>query len=112
MVSSVYFVYESANFNPRIKVLLFLDSAQVGLLKMYKTTFLGVLEAEKLQKHKCTLFSETPCTHGQKYGIFLQNPTAGLQTYLARGAQVPQQFAALLQDFCGQTHRHTDNRTL
>ena len=29
---------------------------------MYKTTFLGVLEAEKLQKHKCTLFSETPCT--------------------------------------------------
>ena len=29
---------------------------------MYKTTFLGVLEAEKLQKHKCTLFSETPCS--------------------------------------------------
>ena len=30
---------------------------------MYKTTFLGVLEAEKLQKHKCTLFSETPCRY-------------------------------------------------
>ena len=29
---------------------------------MYKTTFLGILEAEKLQKHKCTLFSETPCS--------------------------------------------------
>ena len=82
-----HFVYESANFNPRIKVLLFLDSAQRGLLenvqnhfsrhlrswefaktiehiknwnllilhrqgcsKMYKTTFLGILEAKKLQK--------------------------------------------------------------
>ena len=33
MVHGDYFVYESANFNPRIKVLLFLDSAQVGLLK-------------------------------------------------------------------------------
>ena len=32
---------------------------------MYKTTFLGVLEAEKLQKHKCTLFSETPCSKSQ-----------------------------------------------
>ena len=33
---------------------------------MYKTVFPGVLEAEKLQKHKCTLFSETPCitVHG------------------------------------------------
>ena len=44
---------------------------------MYKTTFLGVLEAEKLQKHKCTLFSETPCIksdvrffsiHNEDYG--------------------------------------------
>ena len=33
MVHSDYFVHESANFNPRIKVLLFLDSAQGGLLK-------------------------------------------------------------------------------
>ena len=33
MVPSDNFVYESANFDPRIKVLLFLDSAQGGLLK-------------------------------------------------------------------------------
>ena len=33
MVHGDYFVYESANFNPRIKVLLFLDSTQGGLLK-------------------------------------------------------------------------------
>ena len=61
MEHSDFFVYESANFNPRIKVPLFLDSAQVGLLKDVQTTFLGVVEAKKLQKYKCTLFSETPC---------------------------------------------------
>ena len=27
---------------------------------MYKITFLGLLEAKKYQKTKCTLFSETP----------------------------------------------------
>ena len=30
---------------------------------MYKTTFLVHLEAEKLQKTKCTPFSETPCSN-------------------------------------------------
>ena len=33
MVPSDYFVYRSANLNPRIKVLLFLDFAQGRLLK-------------------------------------------------------------------------------
>ena len=33
MVSSDYFVYESANINPRIKVPLFLDSTSAGLLE-------------------------------------------------------------------------------
>ena len=54
MVSSVYFVYESANFNPRIKVLLFLDSVQVGLLKNVQKHFsmrLGSREITKAQVH-------------------------------------------------------------
>ena len=54
MVSSVYFVYESANFNPRIKVLLFLDSAQVGLLKDVQNPFprrRGSQEIAKIQVH-------------------------------------------------------------
>ena len=33
MVSCDYFVYESANINPRIKVPLFLDSTSAGLLE-------------------------------------------------------------------------------
>ena len=54
MVSSVYFVYESANFNPRIKVPLFMDSAQVGLLKNVQNHFsrrLGSREITKTQVH-------------------------------------------------------------
>ena len=54
MVSSDYFVYESANFNPRIKVRLFLDSAQVGLLKNVQNHFsrrLGSREIAKTQVH-------------------------------------------------------------
>ena len=39
MEHSDYFVYESAYFNPRIKVLLFLDSAQVELLKNVQNHF-------------------------------------------------------------------------
>ena len=31
----------------------------------------------------------------KKCGIYLPNPTAGLRTYWAQGAQVSQQFAAL-----------------
>ena len=54
MVSSFYFVYESANFNPRIKVRLFLDSAQVGLLKNVQNHFsrrFGSREIAKTQVH-------------------------------------------------------------
>ena len=54
MVSSNYFVYKSANLNPRIKVLLFLDSAQGGLLKnvqKYFSRHLGSREIAKMQVH-------------------------------------------------------------
>ena len=54
MVQSDYFVYKSANFNPRITVLLFLDSAQVGLLKNVQNHFsrrLGSREIAKSQVH-------------------------------------------------------------
>ena len=54
MVPSDYFVYESANINPRIKVRLFLDSAQVGLLKNVQNHFswqLGNRESAKTQMH-------------------------------------------------------------
>ena len=54
MVHSDYFVYESANFNPRIKVLQFLDSAQQGLLKNVQNDFsrrLGSREIAKTQMH-------------------------------------------------------------
>ena len=54
MVQSDYFVYKSANFNPRITVLLFLDSAQVGLLKNVQNHFsrhLGSREIAKTQVH-------------------------------------------------------------
>ena len=46
------FVYQSANFNSRIKILLFLSFAWAGQLKMYKTIFQGVMEAEKLERKK------------------------------------------------------------
>ena len=39
-------------------------------------------------------YSQNPA-HTKKRGMYLQNPTAGLQTYWARGAQVLQQFAAV-----------------
>ena len=55
MVHSDYFVYESANFNPRIKVLLFLDSAQGGLIKN-----VGVFEPEIFMKRLCSRFFWTP----------------------------------------------------
>ena len=54
MVPSYYFVYESANFNPRIKVPLFLDSAQVELLKNVQNHFsrrLGSQEIANTQVH-------------------------------------------------------------
>ena len=54
MVPSDYFVCKSANFNPRIKVLLFLDSAQQGLLKNVQNHFsrrLGSRETAKTQVH-------------------------------------------------------------
>ena len=54
MEHSDYFVYESAYSNPRIKALLFLDSAQVGLLKNVQNHFsrlLGSREIAKTQVH-------------------------------------------------------------
>ena len=54
MVHCDYFVYEYANFNPRIKVLLFLDSAQQGLLENVQHHFprrLGSREIAKTQVH-------------------------------------------------------------
>ena len=54
MVHGDYFVYESANFNPRIKVPLFLDSAQVGLLKNVQNHFsrrVGSQEIVKAEVH-------------------------------------------------------------
>ena len=54
MVPSDYFVYESANSNSRIKALLFLDSAQIGLLKNVQNHFsrrLGSQEIAKTQVH-------------------------------------------------------------
>ena len=56
MVLSDYFVYESANFNPRIKVLLFLDSAQVGLLKNVQNHFSRHLGSRKIAKTQVHTF--------------------------------------------------------
>ena len=50
MVHGDYFVYESANFNPRIKVLLFLDSAQGGLLKNIQNHFSRHLGSQEIAK--------------------------------------------------------------
>ena len=62
MVSSVYFVYESVNFNPSIKVPLFLDSAQVGLLKNVQNHFSRRLASREIAKTQVHTFSETPCS--------------------------------------------------
>ena len=54
MVHRDYFVYESTNFNPRIKVVVFLDSAEVGLLENVQNHFswrLGSQEIAKTQVH-------------------------------------------------------------
>ena len=54
MVHGDFFVYESANFYPRIKVPIFLDSAQVELFKNVQHHFsrrLGSQEIAKTQVH-------------------------------------------------------------
>jgi len=56
MVQSDYFVYKSANFNPRITVLLFLDSAQVGLLKNVQNHFSRRLGSRKIAKTQVHTF--------------------------------------------------------
>ena len=56
MVSSVYFVYESANFNPRIKVPQYFDSAQVGLLKNVQNHFSRRLGSRKIAKTQVHTF--------------------------------------------------------
>ena len=56
MVHGDYFVYESANFNPRIKVLLFLDSAQVGLLKNVQNHFSRRLSSQEIAKKQVHAF--------------------------------------------------------
>ena len=58
MVPSNCFIYQYANFNPRIKVLLFLDSAQGGLLKNVQNHFsrhLGSQEMAETQKKHLSL---------------------------------------------------------
>ena len=50
MIQSDSFVCHSANFDPRIKILLFFDFTEAGLLK--KTICQGVMEAEKMEKPK------------------------------------------------------------
>ena len=56
MVPSDFFVYESANFNPRLKVLLFLDSAQVGLLKNVQNHCSRRLGSQEIAKTKVYTF--------------------------------------------------------
>ena len=56
MVHGDYFVYESANFNPRIKVLLFLDSAQQGLLKNVQNHFSRRLGSQEIAKTQVYTF--------------------------------------------------------
>ena len=51
MVHGDYFVYEYANFNPRIKVPVFLDSAQVGLLKNVQSNFSRDLVSREIAKN-------------------------------------------------------------
>ena len=63
---SDYFVYKSANLYPRIKVRLFLGSAQGGLLKNVRNKFsrqLGSRDITKTQVH--TFFRNT------LYNLFL-----------------------------------------
>ena len=56
MVLSDYFVSEFADSNPRIKVLLFLDSAQVGLLKNVLNHFSRRLGSRKIAKTQVHTF--------------------------------------------------------
>ena len=60
MVPSDYFVYEYANSDPRIKVLLLLDSAQGGLLKNVEKQFFRHLGSQEITKTQVHTFSETP----------------------------------------------------
>ena len=50
MVPSNCFVYKSANFNPGIRILLFLDSAQGGLLKNVQNHFSRHLGSQEIAK--------------------------------------------------------------
>ena len=52
MVLSDYFVCESANFNPKIKVPLFLDSAEAGLLENVQTPFSRHLGSQDIAKQR------------------------------------------------------------
>ena len=61
MVPSGYFVFESANFNLRIKVPLFLDSVQGGLLKNVQKQFSRRLGSREIAKTQVHTFYETPC---------------------------------------------------
>ena len=56
MVPSQDFVYESANFSRRIKVLLVLDSAQGGLLKNVQNPFSRRLGSRKIAKTQVHTF--------------------------------------------------------
>ena len=52
MVLSDYFVCESANSNPRIKVPQFLDSAQAGLLENVQNNFSSLLGSQEIAKQR------------------------------------------------------------
>ena len=62
MLSSNYFVYKYANLHAIIKVLLFLDSAQGGLLKYVQNHYSRPLRRQEIAKTQVHTFSETPCS--------------------------------------------------
>ena len=56
MVSSNYFVCESANFNPKIKVPLYLDSAEAEVLENVQTPFFRHQGSQDIAKQRGDLF--------------------------------------------------------
>ena len=56
MVPSDNLVYESANFSPRIKVPLFLNSTQEGLLKNVQNYFFRYLGSQAIAKTQVHIY--------------------------------------------------------
>ena len=57
------FVYNYANFNPKIKLLFILDSARAGLLKNVETHFSSPLGSWDIAKDEVHTFPDTPFTN-------------------------------------------------